>query len=117
MAVDVPVLPIRTARPETVSARNRLIDAMDFVEMTGGEIPCKTDPEAWTSDLFAYSSGRGRLEAAYRISECLDCPVLAECGRFADEAKRSRSTVLYGVIGARLVIANKHIEIDPRGTT
>lgn len=114
MAADVAVLPMRAARPETVSARNRLIDAMDLVEMTGGEIPCKTDPEGWTSDLFAYSSGRGRYLAALRIDECLDCPVLAECARFADEAKRSRSTVLYGVVGARLVIANKHIEIDPR---
>jgi hypothetical protein len=109
-----PVLKVRQARRETATARDHLIEAMDTAETAGQAIPCKTNPEAFTDDLLAFGGPRAHRVAVDLVRECLDCPVFDLCKTYVDEAKRSRNTQLYGVIGGRLVIATQHIEIDPR---
>lgn len=93
-----------------------LAAAMDQAEAAGRTIPCKDEPEAFTSDLLAFT-GSGRHEAVGLVLLCAECPVLSECREYADDARRSRKTELYGVVAGRLEVARRYIAIDTRELT
>lgn len=90
--------------------------AMDQAEADGEEIPCKTDPEAFTSDLLAMS-GRGTYTASQLVRLCAQCPVLAECREYANDARSSRRTELFGVVAGRLEVSRQYIEFDTKELT
>lgn len=113
--VHPPRVPYNEARAETRNARDRLIDAMDMAELLGHEIPCKEEPEEFTSDLLAFNSAQAQLLAADLAARCLACPVVAECREFVRESKRSRATRMFGVVAGYLVLPHTTHRINPEG--
>lgn len=97
------------------SARDRLLDAMDVADLLGHEIPCKTEPEEFTSDLLAFNSTPAQVLAADLALKCLGCPVVAECRDHVREAKRSTATQMFGVVAGYLVLPTTTRRIDPKG--
>lgn len=93
-----------------------LASAMDQAESAGQTIPCKDEPEAFTSDLLAFT-GSGTHAAAELVRRCAGCPVLGECREYADDARRSKKTELYGVVAGRLEVARRYVAIDTRELT
>lgn len=115
MATDVPVVQIHQAPDDARTARDRLIDAMDIADLLGHAVPCKDEPEEFTSDLLAFNSPPARALAADLALKCLGCPVVAECREYVREAKRSRATQMYGVVAGYLVLPNTTRQINPKG--
>lgn len=106
---------IRSAPAAARSARDRLIDAMDMADLLGHDIPCKTEPEEFTSDLLAFNSPPARMLAAELAEKCARCPVLDECRDFVREARRIRSIQMYGVVAGYLVLPHTTHQINPQG--
>lgn len=109
-AVTVPVVHVRQAGPERIAASKVLVSAMDSAELAGESIPCKEQPDNFTSDLLAFKTPSSRLLAVTKALECLDsCPVIAQCKAFADRSFADRDgPAMYGVIAGRLVIGRHH---------
>ncbi len=93
-----------------------LVAAMDQAETAGEEIPCKDKPEDFTSDLLAFT-GSGAHQAAVLARLCRQCPVLRECGDYADETRATRGTPLFGVVAGRLELGHRQTGITTRELT
>jgi hypothetical protein len=106
---------IRSVPAASRSARDRLIDAMDMADLLGHEIPCKTEPEEFTSDLLAFNSPPARMLAAELAVKCRGCPVVAECGDHVRAARKSRAAQMYGVVAGYLVLPHTTHQINPQG--
>jgi len=92
-----------------MSALRSLVEAMDEAEAADPwAIPCKQDPKSWVSDSIFTGTHRGvqgyNRFAAALLYDCGECPVLVQCGRYADECL-DRGKRLYGVVGGRLYSA------------
>jgi hypothetical protein len=114
MAVSA-MVPIHQAPAGVSTARDRLIDAMDVADLLGHEIPCKTEPEAFTSDLLAFNSEESRKQAAGLALKCLGCPVVADCRDYVRETRRNHSVRMFGVVAGYLVLPHTTHQIDPKG--
>lgn len=102
--------------PDSVrSARDVLIDAMDMADLLGHEIPCKAEPEEFTSDLLAFNSGQAHMLAIDLAERCAACPVYAECGEFVRSTRRTKSAEMFGVVAGYLVLQGTTAKIKPEG--
>ena len=106
---------IRQAPEAASSARDELLDAMDMADLLGHEIPCKAEPEEFTSDLLAFNSPPARALAAELAVKCLGCPVVAECRDYVRAGRRSRTTQMYGVVAGYLVLPHTTHQINLQG--
>lgn len=114
--VAVPAMVSIRQTPEAAgAARDRLIDAMDMADLLGHAIPCKTEPEDFTSDLLAYNSPPAKALAAELAVKCHGCPVIEECRGYVRTTRRIRSTQMYGVVAGYLVLPNTTHQINPQG--
>lgn len=90
-----------TAPTDLADARRQLTDAMNAAEQAGHRIPCKQDPNAFTSDSLLMT-GRGILWADQAIQKCLrSCPVIAECRGFL-QASIVAGVPLFGVVAGEI---------------
>jgi hypothetical protein len=97
------------------SARDRLLAAMDIADEHGFEIPCKTDPDSFTSDLLSFTSGQAHMLAVDLAQQCDTCPVFKQCAGWLDEIEKTRAARPFGVIAGHLVTARAIQRIDTQG--
>jgi hypothetical protein len=82
--------------------REALTNAMSAAETAGRSIACKSEPDAFTSDILATTSFRALIEAEEAAQMCAACPVLAECAAYSDAHPVRGEIRLYGVVAGRL---------------
>lgn len=90
--------------------------AMDDVELAGGSIPCKDDPEAFILDSVGQKGPFPKRLVAQLRAACKGCPVFEQCEAYAD-AEGNR---LFGVVAGRLITtvgsnAHKRRITNPEG--
>lgn len=74
-------LPVAALPPAAHRAYVALLRAHRDVDQRGQQVPCATDPEAWTGDAL------GRDDVAAAVAGCQTCPLLGPCGAYADLAR------------------------------